>query len=349
MDLSPNQPYVLNYLGYAWTEQGRNLPRARQMIERAAAERPNDGAIADSLGWVMLQQGDRVDAVHWLERAVELDPEDSTVNGHLGDAYWASGRRMEAKAQWRRALILNPDPKEAAQLNAKLAGTPPSVPTGSNRVAWLTEQAPAKVNLTLQVTGRAANGYHLLDSLVVFGPAADILHAEPAVALTLTLRGPFAAGLAAEPDNLVLRAARALADWAGRAPGTALVLEKHLPVASGIGGGSADAAAALRLLARLWDVQPPPDTLAAMAAGLGADVPVCLASRPARMAGIGEGADRRARVAGLRPAAGESRPGRGDGGCVPGARTGGFSTPVEWPPGWPDAAAMARDLARAGQ
>ena len=128
LDLSPDQPYVLNYLGYAWTERGKNLPRARQMIERAVAERPNDGAIADSLGWVMLQQGDRADAVHWLERAVELQPEDSTVNGHLGDAYWAIGRRMEAKTQWRRALILNPDPKEAAQLNAKLAGSVPAVP-----------------------------------------------------------------------------------------------------------------------------------------------------------------------------------------------------------------------------
>jgi tetratricopeptide (TPR) repeat protein len=134
LDLSPDQPYVLNYLGYAWTEQGRNLPRARAMIERAVAERPNDGAIADSLGWVMLRQGDRADAVRWLEHAVELQPEDSTVNGHLGDAYWAIGRRTEAQTQWRRALVLNPAPEEAAQLNAKLAGAvPPPPAVAANR------------------------------------------------------------------------------------------------------------------------------------------------------------------------------------------------------------------------
>ena len=155
-------------------------------------------------------------------------------------------------------------------------------------MTWLTEPAPAKVNLTLRVTGRRADGYHLLDSLVVFGPAADNLRGSLADGLSLTLEGPFAAGLSAEADNLVLRAARALAAVAERPVGAALVLEKHLPVASGIGGGSADAAAALRLLCRLWNVQPPPDVMHTIALGLGADVPVCLASRPARMTGIGE-------------------------------------------------------------
>ena len=212
-------------------------------------------------------------------------------------------------------------------------------------MAWLTEAAPAKVNLTLQITGRAANGYHLLDSLVVFGPAADVLHAEPAADLTLALCGPFAAGLAAEADNLVLRAARALADWAGRKPGAALVLEKHLPVASGIGGGSADAAAALRLLARLWDVRPDEDVLAAMAARLGADVPVCLASRPARMAGIGEVLS----AAPVLPRCGLLLVNPGIAVATADvfrARTGAFSEPAVLPPSWPDVAAMARDLAR---
>ncbi len=150
---------------------------------------------------------------------------------------------------------------------------------------WLTEWAPAKVNLSLLVTGRRSDGYHLLDSLVVFGPAADRVHASAASGLSLQIDGPFAGGLAAEPDNLVLRAARALAVRAGRQPDAALVLEKHLPVASGIGGGSADAAAALRVLCRLWAVNL---DLAALALELGADVPVCLASQPMRMRGVGD-------------------------------------------------------------
>ena len=120
--LSPDQPFVLNYLGYAWAEQGRNLTRAREMIERAAALRPNDGSIMDSLGWVLLLQGDNQSAIRWLERAVERTPEDPTANAHLGDAYAAVGRRPEALTQWRRALILNPEPEDAARLQAKLAG-----------------------------------------------------------------------------------------------------------------------------------------------------------------------------------------------------------------------------------
>ena len=152
----------------------------------------------------------------------------------------------------------------------------------------LTEPAPAKVNLSLLVTGRRPDGYHLLDSLVVFGPAADLLHARPAAGLSLHVTGPFAAGLTAGPGNLVLRAARALAGWRGGQAGAALVLEKRLPVASGIGGGSADAAATLRLLCRLWGIEPGQDALAGLALSLGADVPACLHSRPARMTGVGD-------------------------------------------------------------
>jgi 4-diphosphocytidyl-2-C-methyl-D-erythritol kinase len=207
----------------------------------------------------------------------------------------------------------------------------------------LTEAAPAKVNLTLHITGRRADGYHLLDSLVVFGPAADRLHAEAADSLSLTLGGPFAAGLVAEADNLVLRAARALAAWAGRAPGATLHLEKYLPVASGIGGGSADAAAALRLLSRLWQLEVPAPVMMRLAAGLGADVPVCVAGRPTRMAGIGEI---------LTPA--PALPACGMLLVNPGvalatadvfrARDAAFSPEAVWPAAWPDAAAMAGDL-----
>jgi len=120
LELSPDQPFVLNYLGYSWADMGHHLPEARQMIQRAAERRPNDGAITDSLGWVMFRQGDAKGAVTTLEHAVELEPEDSTINGHLGDAYFAAGRKVEAQYQWRRALTLNPTPDDAAKLEAKL-------------------------------------------------------------------------------------------------------------------------------------------------------------------------------------------------------------------------------------
>lgn len=140
--------------------------------------------------------------------------------------------------------------------------------------------APAKVNLTLHVTGHRADGYHLLDSLVVFAAVADRVRVAPGRGLTLALSGPMAAGLQADEDNLVLRAARFLG-----VTDAAITLEKHLPVAAGIGGGSSDAAATLRALAQLSGrVLPDP----AATAALGADVPVCLDPRPRRMAGVGE-------------------------------------------------------------
>ncbi|MEZ5885999.1 MAG: 4-(cytidine 5'-diphospho)-2-C-methyl-D-erythritol kinase [Paracoccaceae bacterium] len=150
--------------------------------------------------------------------------------------------------------------------------------------------APAKINLTLHVTGRRADGYHLLDSLVVFADLGDRICAEAADDLSLEVTGPMAAGLTAGPDNLVVRAARLMG-----VRGARLVLEKHLPLASGIGGGSSDAAAALRALAQLTG-QPLPEARATVA--LGADVPVCLDPRPQRMRGVGE---RLEPVAGLPP------------------------------------------------
>jgi 4-diphosphocytidyl-2-C-methyl-D-erythritol kinase len=144
------------------------------------------------------------------------------------------------------------------------------------------EPAPAKVNLCLHVTGRRSDGYHLLDSLVAFPRIGDLVEAEASRTLSLSVRGPFGHELSVSRDNSVLAAAEALRP-AGA--GAALRLTKRLPVASGIGGGSADAAATLRLLARMWDV-PPLDDAAVL--GLGADVPVCLAGRPCRMTGIGE-------------------------------------------------------------
>ena len=147
--------------------------------------------------------------------------------------------------------------------------------------------APAKVNLALHVTGRRPDGYHLLDSLVVFAGVGDRVEAAAADGLSLAIDGPFAEGLPAE-DNLVLRAARALREARGVEAGAALTLWKALPPASGVGGGSSDAAAAIRALARLWGVAPltPEEALA-----LGADLPVCLAARSARMRGVGERLD----------------------------------------------------------
>ncbi len=143
------------------------------------------------------------------------------------------------------------------------------------------EAAPAKINLTLHVTGQRADGYHLLSSLVMFTSLGDTITVRAADRLILTLEGPFAKGLTAGDDNLVLRAARALSPDRG----AAITLTKSLPVASGIGGGSADAAATLRALSRLWDLPiPPADVLLS----LGADVPVCMSAELARMDGIGE-------------------------------------------------------------
>ncbi|MFZ4410140.1 MAG: 4-(cytidine 5'-diphospho)-2-C-methyl-D-erythritol kinase [Paracraurococcus sp.] len=208
----------------------------------------------------------------------------------------------------------------------------------------IAEPAPAKVNLYLHVTGRRADGYHLLDSLAVFGPAADTLALAPAADLSLALDGPFGGALAAEPDNLVLRAARALAAAAGVPARAALALTKRLPIASGIGGGSADAAAALRGLDRLWGLGFGAARLAAIAAPLGADIPVCVAARPARMAGVGELLSAAPAIpqCGLllvNPGVALATP------AVFKARAGSFTPAAELPAGWPDAVAMARDLA----
>lgn len=147
------------------------------------------------------------------------------------------------------------------------------------------EAAPAKVNLFLHVRGRRPDGYHLLESLAVFPAVGDLLSATPAADISLEVAGRFAAALSSGEENLVLRAARALAAAAGVTRGAAISLDKSLPVSSGIGGGSADAAAALRLLARVWNVHVP----GGVASGLGADVPVCLsAPEPRFMAGTGE-------------------------------------------------------------
>ena len=148
--------------------------------------------------------------------------------------------------------------------------------------------APAKINLYLHVVGRRSDGYHLLDSLVAFAGIGDTIEAAPGETLSLSIDGPFAEGLGDAEDNLVLRAAHALAAAAGRPPAVQIHLTKRLPIASGIGGGSADAAATLIALARLWRLDLDAAALAAIGLALGADVPVCVHGRSAFFAGIGE-------------------------------------------------------------
>ena len=152
----------------------------------------------------------------------------------------------------------------------------------------LTAPARAKLNLFLAVTGRRADGYHLLDSLVAFASIADQLTATDADTLTVRVSGPFAAGAGPDQDNLVLRAARALQRATGCTRGASLQLEKNLPSGAGLGGGSSDAAMTLRLLNRFWDLGLGLSGLEKIGLSLGADIPVCLYAQTARMSGIGE-------------------------------------------------------------
>nr|WP_230975433.1 4-(cytidine 5'-diphospho)-2-C-methyl-D-erythritol kinase [Acetobacter garciniae] len=214
----------------------------------------------------------------------------------------------------------------------------------------LTEAAPAKINLYLHVTGRRPDGYHLLDSLVVFAQAGDVLRYEPGPEpLHLELKGRFGQVLghaAAGPDNLVMKAAAALRGLAGPGAdvrGGRLVLEKNLPVASGIGGGSADAAAALRLLDRAWRIDAPQAALLAEAEKLGADVPVCLLSQTIRMEGIGETLS----PAPALPDCGMVLVNCGQGVSTPDVfrrREGGFVPRADLPESWANAQAMAETL-----
>ena len=207
--------------------------------------------------------------------------------------------------------------------------------------------ARAKVNLWLNVVGRRADGFHLLDSLVAFTDLADDIEVTPASDLSLEVVGPEASALDGDSDNLVLKAARLLAGRAGLAPRAALRLTKRIPVAAGLGGGSADAAATLLALVDLWRVAMPPEELFDLAATLGADVPMCLAGRPALATGIGE---RLARVPAL-PACAILLVNPGVALPTPAvfrARQGGFSPPRPIDDGWRNLSDFAQELARRG-
>ncbi|TAJ95642.1 MAG: 4-(cytidine 5'-diphospho)-2-C-methyl-D-erythritol kinase [Reyranella sp.] len=207
--------------------------------------------------------------------------------------------------------------------------------------------ARAKVNLWLKVVGRRADGFHLLDSLVAFTDLADEIEVAPASDLSLQIVGPAAASLERNTDNLALKAARLLAGRAGVAPRAALRLTKRIPVAAGLGGGSADAAATLLALVELWRVAMPQEELFDLAATLGADVPMCLAGRPALASGIGE----RLVPAPALPACAILLVNPGTALPTPavfGARQGSFSAALPIGSGWQDLGDLARDLARRG-
>lgn len=131
LEFEPEQPYVLNYLGYSWVERGKNLDQAQAMIARAVQQRQNDGYIVDSMGWVLYRLGKYDAAVTHLERAVQLRPQDPVINDHLGDAYWRVGRHHEARFQWHRALSFKPEEKDKAKIEVKLdKGMGPAEPLG---------------------------------------------------------------------------------------------------------------------------------------------------------------------------------------------------------------------------
>jgi tetratricopeptide (TPR) repeat protein len=139
--LQPNQPSVMNYLGYSMVDRGDRLPEALQLIKGAVSQRPNDGYIVDSLGWAYYRMGDYKNAETTLEHAVELKPADPEINAHLGDAYWQGGRRDEARLQWHRALGLNPEPDLARAIEAKLDKPPARLPLGAAKPAKRTSEA----------------------------------------------------------------------------------------------------------------------------------------------------------------------------------------------------------------
>jgi Flp pilus assembly protein TadD len=131
LQLNPDQPLVLNYLGYSWIDRGMNLDQGKALIEKAVAQMPTEGYIIDSLGWAYYLTGDYDRAVTELERAIEYTPADPTMNEHLGDAYWRVGRLNEARFQWQRALTLDPEPETIAPIKEKLKkGMPAAKPKG---------------------------------------------------------------------------------------------------------------------------------------------------------------------------------------------------------------------------
>ncbi len=131
LELKPNEPYVLNYLAYTWVDRGEHLDEAKRMLDEAVRQKPDDGAIVDSVGWAYYRLGDFGKALEYLEKAIELTPEDPSINEHLGDIYWRVGRRAEARFQWSRSLSLSPEPEDVPKLKEKLEKGLPDLAPGA--------------------------------------------------------------------------------------------------------------------------------------------------------------------------------------------------------------------------
>ena len=255
LELEPDQPFVLNYLGYSWVDQGLNLDRAKAMLHRAVELQPDDGYIVDSLGWAYFRLGEQ-------RQGGDLSRARGRARARRPGGQRPSGRRLlagragtrEARFQWqrvagvqaRRPMFVAPDPGQARQ-------RPPGCRPQARLSGAVREPAPAKLNLDLLVTGRRADGYHELDSLVVFADLADELTLTPADTLQIEFVRPVRRRAAARRRQH-RRCARPACSPAppGDPPRARIRLDKRLPVAAGIGGGSADAAAVLRGLRRLW-------------------------------------------------------------------------------------------------
>ncbi len=305
LELYPDQPLVLNYLGYSWVDQGVHLDEGMDMIRRAVEQRPDDGYIVDSLGWAYFRTGNYDEAVKNLERAVELKPDDPTINDHLGDAYWRVGRTLEAHFQWSHAKDLNPEPEDLPKIEAKLKDGLPD-DTSSSADADKTEEGPATAGdgVRFRCARRERAGQSQSDAAGARPPRRRLSRdrkpggvrrdrrSPESLRRAASLRSPCAGRAprwqATDADNLVLKAARALAARVDGLRTGAFHLDKTLPVAAGLGGGSADAAAALRLLARANDLSIDDPRLYEAARATGADVPVCLDPRARLMRGIGE-------------------------------------------------------------
>ncbi len=325
--LGPDQPYVLNYIGYSWALHGEKLDQAQALLERAVALDPNDGAVIELVGFCEHEKGAHPKGAGVAYPGGGARPRRCRGERASGRCVLAGGAEAASRVSVAAGTLIGAGREVGGGAEGETAAE------FSAGFVMLRRFAPAKVNLFLHVTGKRADGYHLLDSLAVFPAVGDVVGVAPGEAMSLEISGRFGgvlraeqerAGMVGRPragqqDNLLLRAARAL-----RPEGhVALFLEKNLPVASGIGGGSADAAAALRLLARYWRIETP---LHEIALGLGADVPVCLESVPARMQGIGEISEVGAESAPIWHGAGESRRRGADTGGVPRPAGGIYAT-----------------------
>ncbi len=276
IELNPDQPLVLNYLGYSMIDKRIKLAEAMNMIRKAVELKPNDGYVVDSLGWAHFQLGEFSEAVKHLERAVELKPDDPIINDHLGDAYWRAGRRLEANFQWQHARDSQAGTRRPSENRGEASEGHARAATGwardqadreqqisELRQAWRRTGPPATSNLrrprsiwrfTSSAGGLTVIMRSIHSSLSPMSAMNSVSRRYPVErGLHLSITGSFAAALDAGPSNAVWKSWRALTDrCAVEPPGMRIDLVKNLPVASGLGGGTADAAATLRGLMHCW-------------------------------------------------------------------------------------------------